>query len=153
MKHETQMSNHLTITQLLCEQISIISILSKWILKQLNSPDNSAPQQGVEKSTNETMRERRKETSMLAKSVGEPQRHWITQRKHSKRSTFLFHIISNRNLLSKQKGKLYPLLLGGKNCSRRDEPHCQQVFYNNSIYPRISCHLYFFPKLLHQSSV
>lgn len=66
MKHEAQKSNHLTITQLLCEQISIIPNLSKWNLEQLNRLENSVPQQQQGITSMRGWRREGEKTSMSA---------------------------------------------------------------------------------------
>lgn len=83
-----KLSNHLTITQLLCEQISIIPNLSKWILEQQNRLENSVPQREVGNSTNE-MAGREVEKPMLAKVRRAPE----TTDHHSPKKQYYTNIL------------------------------------------------------------
>lgn len=112
MKHEAQKSNHLTITQLLCEQISIIPNLSKWNLELLNRLENSVPQQQQGITSMRGWRREGEKTSMSAisgrvpKSMDHP-----PPKKNIPTPASLLHTTSNWVLLSKQRDEVYFLLL------------------------------------------
>lgn len=153
MKHETQMSNHLTITQLLCEQISIIPNLSKWILEWQNRLENSVPQQEVGNSTNEKVWKRRREMNTSVKSEessrdnGSPPPR---RQNSSPRPTLFLYVTSDRALLSTQKDELYSLSLW-KLCFlmavyTRISPGPSMFFHTISTSPRLHfCLLYTCP--------
>lgn len=138
MKHETQMSNHLTRTQLLCEQISIIPNLSQWNLERQTRLENSVPQQEVGTSMNEKAQKKRRETNTRAKSEESPRDNRLpTSPKQRYRANILPLHDKWQNSVVHRKGWIIPsftlknLLSDG--CLSKGKPRSHQC--SSTLFP------------------